>query len=370
MMIQSLWVSTVNQQRYPIHIRKNGLANATLFSPYIKSKQVLILSHPVIAKHYLPLLQQTCEKAGALQINYLSIPAGEKNKSLAYAERIWTALMKHHYHRDAVILALGGGVIGDLGGFCAGCYHRGIQFVQCPTSLIAQIDAAVGGKTAVNLAGIKNPVGLFYQPQAVIVDVNALHTLPHREYIAGLAELIKYGLGFDSAFFGWLETNIHLLLKKEPKALHYAIYQACILKAKVIALDTEDRHERLKLNLGHTVGHALEALTGSGSQPLRHGEAVAIGLVVAARLSLLRRNISQALLERLIHLFTIVGLPTQCPKGVTLKAIMHKIGFDKKHQYAQQRFVLLSALGHAEMVTDVIDAQLMTVLKQVGVPSS
>lgn len=365
MKLPSHWLSPTNsEEQYPIHIGKGLLAKAVLFRPHVKSKQIFILSHPVIAKHYLAQLKQTLQRAGAHKIDYCAIPAGEQYKSLSSAERIWTALMKHQHHRDSVIIALGGGVIGDLGGFCAGCYHRGIAYIQCPTSLIAQIDAAVGGKTAVNAAGVKNPIGLFHQPKAVIVDVNTLGSLPQREYIAGFAELIKYGLGFDSAFFGWLEKNIHLLLSKDSKVMHTAIAQACALKAAVVAKDTQDHHERLKLNLGHTVGHALEALKGKS---LRHGEAVAIGMVVATKISVFRRNIPHSVLDRLVGLLSAVGLPTECPPGISVKAILHKIAFDKKNQYGQKRFVLLAALGSAYTATDVAETLLIKALKPIEV---
>lgn len=356
-----LWVTSPQENPCPIYIGKGLLAKPALFSPTVSGKQVFILSNAGIAKHYLASLKQSLAKAGAIQIDYLSIPSGERYKSLATAERIWSALIKNHHHRDSVLVALGGGIIGDVGGFCAACYHRGISYLQCPTSLIAQIDAAVGAKTAVNVAEIKNSVGVFYPPQAVIIDVNVLQTLPQREYIAGLAELIKYGLGFDSAFFCWLEANIDLLLRKDPKTLHYAIYKACALKAAIVSRDARDQDERLKLNLGHTVGHALEVM--GGIRALRHGEAVAIGMVVAARISVLRREMSEAMLERLIGLLTYVGLPTRAPKGVTFKAILHKMEFDKKHRYQQRRFVLLQGLGSAYVAEDVSDEVLKNALK-------
>lgn len=346
---------------YPIHIGEHLLEVPQLFEPYVAKKHIFILSHPDIAVLYLERLKTTCLLAGAAKITDMLIPSGEAQKSLDTATTIWTQCLEKGLRRDAVFIALGGGVIGDLGGFCAGCYQRGIAYIQCPTSLIAQIDAAIGGKTAVNLPGVKNAVGLFYSPQAVVIDTEALITLPYEEYRAGLAELVKYGLGLDPAYFDWIEKNSTLLLNRDPKALHDAIERACALKAVIVSQDSQDQDMRLHLNLGHTVGHALEAL--DGFQQLRHGEAVSIGMVVAARLSLARRNISKDVLTRLSRLLTRMGLPTDCPPGSTPQALLDRIGFDKKHQTKSQRWVLLNALGQSYIATDVTDDEVLAALE-------
>lgn len=347
---------------YAVHISTGLLANADVFRESVANKPVFILTQTNIAPLYLSQLEKTCWEAGAHKVDSMLIPQGERHKSIETATAVWQRCLSLNLHRDAVLIALGGGVIGDLGGFCAACFHRGIAFMQCPTSLVAQIDASVGGKTAVNLSGVKNAIGCFYPPQMVMIDPNTLKTLPDREYRAGLAELVKYGLGFDSDFFDWIEKNTALLLNKDPKALHHAIYRACALKAAVVQQDCYDNHERLRLNLGHTIGHALEGLVNDDT--LRHGEAVAVGLVAVARIALKRGDLDEHTLARVIRILRTFGLPIHCPSAVTDKAICQQIRFDKKHLTHQTRWVLLRGVGQSYIAQDVTDDEIRAVLAQ------
>ncbi len=271
-------------RRYPISIGAGLLADAPRFASALAGRHVLIVSNDVVAPIYLDRLRATLAAGGnALSVASLSLADGEAHKTLESAARVFAALAELKASRDATIVALGGGVVGDLAGFAAACWMRGIAFVQVPTTLLAMVDSSVGGKTAVDLPQGKNLVGAFHQPRAVIVDTDTLSTLPARELRAGFAEVIKYGALGDAAFFAWLEQNAAALLAKDAGALTHAIAHCCAHKAGIVARDETEQGERALLNLGHTFGHALETLTGYGA--LLHGEAIAIGMTLAARLS-------------------------------------------------------------------------------------
>ncbi len=298
--------------------------------------------------------------AGKIQVSTLLLPDGEAHKTLESAARIFATLAELKASRDATIVALGGGVVGDLAGFAAACWMRGIAFVQVPTTLLAMVDSSVGGKTAVDLPQGKNLVGAFHQPRAVIVDTDTLSTLPARELRAGFAEVIKYGALGDAAFFAWLEQNAAALLAKDAAALTHAIAHCCAQKAGIVARDETEQGERALLNLGHTFGHALETLTGYGA--LLHGEAIAIGMTLAARLSATLGRAPDADTERLERLLDRFGLPTSLPAGVEADRMLELMRLDKKNLSGRLRLILWRGIGLAEIVRDVDEGAIRSLL--------
>ncbi len=340
-----LWVK-LPTGRYPIYVGYGLLEKPQCFEATLKGKKVFILSHPEIARIYLPSLEKTCYAAGATEVSHALVPSGDYHKTLETAANIWSALLAQGYHRDSVLITLGGGMINDLGGFCAACYLRGIKVIHCPTTLLAQVDAAIGGKTGVNHVLGKNLIGAFHQPQTVVADLSTLSTLPQREFISGLAELIKYGLTLDPPFFNWLESHIIEIMQRQPDALNHAVKQACQLKAAIVASDEkEEGQQRIVLNFGHTVAHALESILDY--KQCLHGEAVAIGMIVAIRLSMEHNTVDGQLLERVMSLLKTAGLPTTLPPGITPAEILAKMKYDKKHGATKLNWVLLKALGQA-----------------------
>lgn len=328
-----------------ILIGRAFLSTPALWSPYVSSRSVCIISDSDIAAYYLSMLERSCREAGARQVNYFLVPSGETSKTLSMAAQIWDFLIEHEYDRDSVLIALGGGVVGDLAGFSAACYLRGISVIQCPTTLLGQIDAAIGGKAAINHARGKNLIGAFHMPEAVVIDIDTLQTLPDKELRAAMGELIKYGLIADAEFFIWIEENIERVLRREAAALEFAIRRAVNLKMRIVSQDERDRGLRAILNFGHTVGHAIESLLNYSEW--RHGEAIAVGMVVALHLSCQRNKIDEKLLERLIALLNRINLPNKLPRGITNGAILAKIKQDKKHSQGNLPWVLLKALGSA-----------------------
>lgn len=349
---------------YPIYVGFDLLTQPSLFASLLTNKRVIILSHPVIAQHYLATLTHTCEKANARSVATFLVPAGEKNKTLTTAEQVWSYLLTHHYHRDTLCIALGGGMIGDVTGFIAACFMRGVPFIQCPTSLLAQIDAAIGGKTGVNHPLGKNMLGAFYAPKMVVSDLATLATLPEREYIAGLAELIKYGIALDARLFAWLEKNMAALLKREPVAMQFAVESASKIKAEIVSADEKEQGSRVLLNFGHTVAHALENLLNYDL--LLHGEAVALGMVVATHLALGLDWVKAEVLSRLIALLTQAKLPLVLPKGITVAEILSKIKQDKKHTQQTLQWVLLKNVGDAHTCSEVLPEHLRAALLKCG----
>jgi 3-dehydroquinate synthase len=317
---------------------------------------VLVVSNDVVAPLYL---QRVVAGLEGLSFSTLILADGEAHKTLDSAARVFAALAELKASRDATIVALGGGVIGDLSGFAAACWMRGIAFVQMPTTLLAMVDSSVGGKTAVDLPQGKNLVGAFHQPRAVVVDTGTLSTLPERELRAGLAEVVKYGALGDAAFFTWLEQHADALLERDAQALAQAIAACCWQKAGIVSRDETEQGERALLNFGHTFGHAIEAAQGYGAW--LHGEAVAAGMVCAAKLSERVCGLDASHTRRLTELVAAAQLPTVPPK-IAADRWLELMGRDKKVADGAVRFVLLERLGHAVLRRDVASADVTAVV--------
>lgn len=345
--IQTLTVALA-ERSYPIHIGCGVLTRPDLLVPHLKQKKAVIVSNTTVAPLYIELLRSTLENAG-ISVLPVILPDGEKFKNWETLNLIFDALLGAHCERSTTLIALGGGVIGDMGGFAAACYQRGMPFIQVPTTLLSLVDSSVGGKTAINHPLGKNMIGAFYQPQLVLADIATLDTLPDRELRAGLAEVIKYGLIRDPEFFVWLEANIEKLLAKDKDALAYAVHRSCANKAEVVAADERETGERALLNLGHTFGHAIE--TGLGYGEWLHGEAIAAGTLIAAELSQRLGWLDAAAVSRIESLFVRCGLPVfGAPLGAA--RYMELMRHDKKVQDGKLRLVLLKAVGSA-VVSDV-----------------
>ena len=345
--IQTLTVALA-ERSYPIHIGCGVLTRPDLLVPHLKQKKAVIVSNTTVAPLYLELLRSTLENSG-ISVLPVILPDGEKFKNWETLNLIFDALLGAHCERSTTLIALGGGVIGDMGGFAAACYQRGMPFIQVPTTLLSLVDSSVGGKTAINHPLGKNMIGAFYQPQLVLADIATLDTLPDRELRAGLAEVIKYGLIRDPEFFVWLEANIEKLLAKDKDALAYAVHRSCANKAEVVAADERETGERALLNLGHTFGHAIE--TGLGYGEWLHGEAIAAGTLIAAELSQRLGWLDAAAVSRIESLFVRCGLPVfGAPLGAA--RYMELMRHDKKVQDGRLRLVLLKAVGSA-VVSDV-----------------
>ncbi|ENM5812688.1 3-dehydroquinate synthase [Vibrio mimicus] len=345
---------TVNlgERSYPISIGAGLFANPALLSLSAKQKVVIITNQtvaPLYASSIISLLEQIgCQHA------LLELPDGEQYKTLETFNTVMSFLLEHNYSRDVVIIALGGGVIGDLVGFAAACYQRGVDFIQIPTTLLSQVDSSVGGKTAVNHPLGKNMIGAFYQPKAVVIDTNCLATLPKREFAAGMAEVIKYGIIYDEAFFYWLEEQMDALYTLDEQALTYAIARCCQIKADVVAQDEKESGIRALLNLGHTFGHAIEAHMGYGNW--LHGEAVAAGTVMAAKTALLQALIDQTQFERIVAILKKAQLPIRTPDSMTFADFMQHMMRDKKVLSGELRLVLPTSIGTSAVVKGVPEA--------------
>lgn len=343
----------LGERSYPISIGQGVLTNANVLLPYIKAKQVFIVTNVTVAKWYLqPLISLIQSSRPDIQVDTIELPDGEQYKNLETLEQIFTGLLQAGHTRKTTVIALGGGVIGDMAGFAAACYQRGVPFIQVPTTLLSQVDSSVGGKTGVNHALGKNMIGAFYQPQAVLIDTTVLNTLPDRELSAGLAEVIKYGLIADEQFMGWLEQNIDQLMTRNPQALQYAIRRSCEIKAEVVAQDELEAGLRAILNLGHTYGHAIETEMGYGTW--LHGEAVAAGMVLACDLSVQLGWLEDSVRQRAIALLTRANLPVRPPVEMTGAAFKRLMKVDKKVLDGRIRLVLLKGCGQA-VVTDEFD---------------
>jgi len=338
---------------YPIHIGPGLLDNPAILASRIPGRQVLIVTDTTIARLYLERVERTL---GAFQPARILLPDGEEHKNSETWNRILDALLGHHCARDATLVALGGGVIGDLAGFAAACYQRGIAFIQIPTTLLAQVDSSVGGKTGINHALGKNMIGAFHQPRAVIVDTDVLSTLPDRELSAGLAEVIKYGLIRDPELFAWLEVNMGKLRTRDTQALIHAIERSCHNKAEVVAADELEAGERALLNLGHTFGHAIE--TGVGYGAWLHGEAVGVGLCLAADLSARLGWLDTASVRRTRSLVAAAGLPVTPPTDLSPPRLRALMARDKKVLDNRLRLVLLQGIGKALVTADFDPTQL------------
>jgi 3-dehydroquinate synthase len=348
----------LGSRTYPIHIGAGLLARAELIAGSLRHKRVAIITNVTVAPLHLAPLKHALESAG-VDVAVITLPDGESHKNWETLNRIYDALIEHRCERGAALIALGGGVIGDLAGFAAATYRRGVPYIQVPTTLLAQVDSAVGGKTAINHPAAKNMIGAFYQPLLVISDTDTLATLPGREYAAGLAEVIKYGLIRDPKFFDWLEANIARLAGREPEALAYAIERSCANKAEVVVLDEREEGPRALLNFGHTFGHAIEAGTGYGTW--LHGEAVAAGMVLALRLSQRLGLVAENEVKRATAVLKAAGLPAKAP-DLGLERYLELMGHDKKVEGGRLRFVLLRRIGEAFVSDSVSPAALADVL--------
>jgi 3-dehydroquinate synthase len=351
----------LGERSYPIYIGSGLLGQAELFTRHIKSKQVLVVTNTTVAPLFLTALMNNLHDYTVEQV---VLPDGEQFKTLDYLMPIFNQLLAAKFSRNATLIALGGGVIGDMGGFAAACYQRGIAFLQIPTTLLAQVDSSVGGKTAVNHPLGKNMIGAFYQPQCVIADADVLDTLDDQQLAAGLAEVIKYGLIRDADFFVWLENNIESLLRRDKSALAYAIGQSCKNKAAVVAEDETETGVRATLNLGHTFGHAIE--TGAGYGQYLHGEAVAIGTCLAADLSRSLGWLGDSDVARIQSLFMKCALPIQPPASLSPERFLDLMAVDKKNIDGNIRLILLKEIGLATLPMDVGRAKLEQTLNNYG----
>lgn len=343
----------LGDRSYPIYIGENILNEPELLIPHIPGRQVFVVTNTTVSPLYLDCLLALL---GNFQVNTVVLPDGESYKSLETVNQIFDGLLQSRHNRTTTLIALGGGVIGDMTGFAAACYQRGVGFIQVPTTLLAMVDSSVGGKTGVNHPLGKNMIGAFYQPYCVLADTALLSTLPPRELAAGLAEVIKYGLISDYPFFEWLEENIDRLIAGDRDALAYAVERSCQNKARVVAEDEHEGGIRAILNFGHTFGHAIETAQGYGNW--LHGEAVAAGMVMAADLSWRSGHISEADLDRIKHLLTRAELPVKAPDDMTPEQFVELMGVDKKVLDGRLRLVLLAAMGKAVVTSDIDPALL------------
>jgi 3-dehydroquinate synthase len=348
----------LGERSYPIHIGAGLLARAELIAERLPKKKVAIITNVTVAPLYLAPLKRALEARG-VEVVPITLPDGEQHKNWETLNRIFDVLLEHRCERGTTLIALGGGVVGDLAGFAAAAFLRGVPFIQVPTTLLAQVDSAVGGKTAINHPLGKNMIGAFYQPRAVIADIDTLSTLPPRELAAGLAEVIKYGLIRDPALFEWLEKNVARLVRREAEPLAHAIERSCAIKAEIVAQDEREDGVRALLNLGHTFGHAIEAGTGYGTW--LHGEAVGAGMALAARLSQRLGLIGQEEVRRVDAILKAAGLPARAP-DLGLARYLELMGHDKKVEGGRIRFVLLKRIGEAFVSADVPRAALADVL--------
>ncbi|HET8701547.1 MAG TPA: 3-dehydroquinate synthase [Nitrococcus sp.] len=343
----------LQERSYPIYIDQGLLDKPELLGRHIPGTQVLVVTNETVAPLYL---ERVCAALAGFAVGRVILPDGEQYKTLETTMRIYDALIDEGFNRSATLIALGGGVVGDITGFAAATYQRGVHFIQIPTTLLALVDSSVGGKTGVNHPRGKNMIGAFHQPRCVLADTDTLGTLPEREFRAGIAEVIKYGLIQDYAFFQWLERNLAQVLAREPAALMYIIEQSCRNKAYVVAADERESGQRALLNLGHTFGHAIE--TATGYREWLHGEAVAVGMCMAAHLSAAMGWMTTKAYERTESLIQAAGLPVLPPRlsPDTLRKLM---AIDKKASRGRLRLVLLEGIGSA-VVTEEFDDNALT----------
>lgn len=350
--MQELFVD-LGTRSYPIYVGSKVLPTLASKLPQLINQQVFIITNDVVAPLYLESLQSAL---GGHQTVVFIMDDGESAKNLATWQSALDALMQSGFARDCTVVALGGGVVGDLAGFVAATYHRGVDFVQIPTTLLAQVDSSVGGKTAVNHPRGKNLIGAFHQPQAVFIDTDYLHTLPSRELSAGLAEIIKYGVMADGDFFNWLEKHVTALLNLDPTALTSAITRSCAIKADVVSADEREQGQRALLNLGHTFGHSIEKAQGFGQW--LHGEAVAAGTAIACDIAHQLDWLNTADYQRVLDLLSTARLPVSAPTDMTLEQWQTLLMRDKKVQKGKVRYVIPTGIGAATL-TDTLDNEIL-----------
>ena len=333
----------IKDQPYPIHIGAGLLDRADLITPHLAQKRVAIVTNTTVGPLYSARLRAALAASGVESFEIV-LPDGEIHKNWQTLNQIFDQLIEKRCERKTTLIALGGGVVGDMTGFAAATYQRGVPYIQIPTTLLAQVDSAVGGKTAINHLQGKNMIGAFYQPKLVLADTELLNTLPKREFSAGMAEVIKYGLIRDLPFFEWLEANIEKLMAREPEAIIHAVYESCRNKAEVVAQDEKENGIRAILNLGHTFGHAIETATGYNTW--LHGEAVAMGINLAATLSQNLGHLSEQIVARIRLLLTSADLPTRHP-NLDGEKFIDLMSYDKKVTSGAMTFVLLKQIGEA-----------------------
>lgn len=356
--MQTLHVD-LGERSYPIYIGTDLLGNSELIKPHIRGKQVLVVSNETVAPLYLDKVLASLQ---GLRVESVILPDGEQFKNLDVLNQIYDALLTYHFDRKCTLIALGGGVVGDMTGFAAASYQRGVDFIQIPTTLLSQVDSSVGGKTGVNHPLGKNMIGAFHQPRCVIADTETLNTLDSRQLSAGIAEVIKYGLIDDPEFFDWLEKNVDQLMVRDPEALAYAITRSCEDKARVVAADEKEAGSRALLNLGHTFGHAIE--TGMGYGEWLHGEAVAAGMVLAAELSAQLGWIESEVVERTRTLIAAASLPVKAPDALSSERYLELMSIDKKVLDGILRLVLMKGLGNSVISDEASREQILSVLNK------
>jgi 3-dehydroquinate synthase len=356
--IASLTVELADRS-YPIRIGAGLLARPELVLPFLPQKRVAVVTNTTVGPLYLAPLVEGLERAG-VRVLEIVLPDGEEHKNWQTLNRVFDALLEARCERGTTLIALGGGVIGDIGGFAAAVYQRGMPFIQIPTTLLALVDSSVGGKTAINHPLGKNMIGAFYQPRLVLADIATLDTLPQRELAAGLAEVVKYGLIRDAVFLDWLEANMSQLRNRDREAIAHAVVRSCEHKAQVVAGDERESGDRALLNLGHTFGHAIEAGLGYGQW--LHGEAVAAGMVLAAELSSRMGLVPRSDVERIRNLLRAADLPVSAPR-MPAERYLELMGHDKKVQAGRLRLILLRRLGEAYVTADFSHEKLIEVLE-------
>jgi len=346
----------LGERSYPILVGPGLLGDVAVLSGAVNARDVMVVTNETVAPLYLDRVK---DALAGKRLGSIALPDGERYKTLETLATVFDALVEQRMNRDACVVALGGGVVGDMAGFAAACYQRGVDYVQLPTTLLAQVDSSVGGKTGVNPAGGKNLIGAFHQPRAVVSDVDTLRTLPVRELRAGLAEVIKYGLVADAELFAWIESHLAGLLDLEPEAIAHVIARSCEIKAAIVAEDEREHGRRALLNLGHTFGHAIETATGYGEW--LHGEAVGAGMLLAADLSRRLGWLEASDVDRLRTLLKRIGLPTR-PPAVGADRALRLMGMDKKVLAGRIRLVLLRKIGDGVVTGEYPDASLSDTL--------
>jgi 3-dehydroquinate synthase len=350
----------LDHHNYPIHIGAGLLYQKELITPHIHGKQVFIISNEIVAPLYLDTLISTLGKA--YEISTYILPDGEQTKNLTQLEAVFTVMLELPCDRSVTIIALGGGVVGDLAGFCAASYLRGVNFIQVPTTLLSQVDSSVGGKTGVNHALGKNMIGAFHQPQVVIIDSDTLSTLDQRQFAAGMAEVIKYALLGDLDFLAWLEQNIKAIMQRDEALISHIIEISCKAKANIVAQDEKEQGIRALLNLGHTFGHAIENAKGYGQW--LHGEAIALGMLMAADLSHRMGMLDYAAIERITNILKAADLPIDGVSGVSAKQLRQLMSVDKKVLSGKLRLVLYQSLGDAQIIDNAPETLIMESIAQ------
>jgi len=344
---------------YPIHVGRDLLDCTSLYLPHIKGNTLALVTNESVANIYL---QRVKDALSSFVITEIVIPDGEQEKQLDTINNICGSLIESNHNRGTTLIALGGGVVGDITGFVASCYLRGVEFLQIPTTLLSQVDSSVGGKTGVNHSFGKNMIGAFHQPRCVISDVSTLNTLSDREFSSGLAEVIKYGLITDAEFYSWLKSNMEGLLSRNPNLLIEAIIRSCRNKANIVEQDEKEAGARALLNLGHTFGHAIEAIFGYGG--ILHGEAVSIGIIMASTLSLKMKWISSDDFQQIYDLVALAKLPVSLTKPLEMNKMLQFIKSDKKTLDTGIRLVLLKKIGHAIVTSEFSEEMLKETLDE------